>query len=80
MRGISWLAANQLASQEGLCTVEYVSKEVSADVGTAEYNNGQTSEWWQDISTHHPPRPVASVYDSALWGVDTILQERAELS
>ena len=25
MRGISWLAANQLASQEGLCTVEYVS-------------------------------------------------------
>ena len=26
MRGISWLAANQLASQEGLCTMEYVSK------------------------------------------------------
>ena len=26
MRGISWLAANQLASQEGLCTVEWVSK------------------------------------------------------
>jgi len=25
MRGISWLAANQLASQEGLCTVEWVS-------------------------------------------------------
>ena len=25
MRGISWLAANQLASQEGLCTMEYVS-------------------------------------------------------
>jgi len=24
MRGISWLAANQLASQEGLCTMEYV--------------------------------------------------------
>jgi len=24
MRGISWLAANQLASQEGLCTVEWV--------------------------------------------------------
>ena len=22
MRGISWLAANQLASQEGLCTME----------------------------------------------------------
>jgi len=27
MRGISWLAANQLASQEGLCTMEWVSKE-----------------------------------------------------
>jgi len=26
MRGISWLAANQLASQEGPCTVEWVSK------------------------------------------------------
>jgi hypothetical protein len=26
MRGISSLAANQLASQEGLCTMEYVSK------------------------------------------------------
>jgi len=26
MRGISWLAANQLASQEGLCTMELVSK------------------------------------------------------
>ena len=26
MRGISWLAANQLAAQEGLCTVEWVSK------------------------------------------------------
>ena len=26
MRGISWLAANQLASQEGLCTMEWVSK------------------------------------------------------
>ena len=25
MRGISWLAASQLASQEGLCTVEWVS-------------------------------------------------------
>ena len=25
MRGISWLAANQLASQEGLCTMKYVS-------------------------------------------------------
>ena len=25
MRGISWLAANRLASQEGLCTVEWVS-------------------------------------------------------
>jgi len=25
MRGISWLAANQLASQEGLCTMEKVS-------------------------------------------------------
>ena len=25
MRGISWLAANQLASQEGLCTMEWVS-------------------------------------------------------
>jgi len=28
MRGISWLAANQLAAQEGLCTVEWVSKYV----------------------------------------------------
>ena len=26
MRGISWLAANQLAAQEGLCTMEWVSK------------------------------------------------------
>ena len=26
MRGISWLAANQLASREGLCTMEWVSK------------------------------------------------------
>ena len=26
MRGISWLAANQLAAQVGLCTVQYVSK------------------------------------------------------
>jgi len=26
MRGISWLAANPLASQEGLCTMEWVSK------------------------------------------------------
>jgi len=26
MRGISWLAANQLASHEGLCTMEWVSK------------------------------------------------------
>jgi len=26
MGGISWLAANQLASQEGLCTMEQVSK------------------------------------------------------
>ena len=25
MRGISWLAANQLAAQEGLCTVEWLS-------------------------------------------------------
>jgi len=25
MRGISWLAANQLACQEGLCTMEWVS-------------------------------------------------------
>jgi hypothetical protein len=28
MRGISWLAANQLASQEGLCTMELVSIEL----------------------------------------------------
>ena len=26
MRGISWLAANQLTAQEGLCTVEWVSE------------------------------------------------------
>ena len=26
MRGISWLAANRLAAQEGLCTVEWLSK------------------------------------------------------
>ena len=26
MRGISWLAANQLASQEGICNMEWVSK------------------------------------------------------
>ena len=26
MRGVSWLAADQLASQEGLCTMEEVSK------------------------------------------------------
>ena len=26
MRGISWLAANQLAAHEGLCTMEWVSK------------------------------------------------------
>ena len=26
MRVISWLAANQLASQEGLCTMEYLIK------------------------------------------------------
>ena len=31
MRGISWLAANQLASQEGLCTMEEVRKEVFLD-------------------------------------------------
>jgi len=31
MRGISWLAADQLASQEGLCTMEWVSKEVNMD-------------------------------------------------
>jgi len=29
MRGISWLAANQLASEEGLCTMEWVSKQAS---------------------------------------------------
>jgi len=28
MRGITWLAANQLASQEGLCTMEQASKLV----------------------------------------------------
>ena len=28
MRGISWLAANQSASQEGLCTVQWVSEWV----------------------------------------------------
>jgi len=32
MWGISWLAANQLASQEGLCTVEQVSKCVMANL------------------------------------------------
>ena len=26
MQGMSWLAANQLASQEGLCTMDWVSK------------------------------------------------------
>jgi len=26
MRGISWLAANQLAAQEGLCTMEWVKR------------------------------------------------------
>ena len=32
MRGISWLAANQLASQEGLCTMEQVSKLIMSRV------------------------------------------------
>jgi len=36
MRGISWLAANQLASQEGLCTMEWVSKSIYGCV-----NNGE---------------------------------------
>jgi hypothetical protein len=28
IRGISWLTANRLASQEGLCSMEWVSKKV----------------------------------------------------
>jgi hypothetical protein len=33
MRGISWLAANRLASQERLCSMEWVSKLISAPCG-----------------------------------------------
>ena len=29
MRGISWLAANRLASQEGLCYMEYVATTIT---------------------------------------------------
>jgi len=37
MRGISWLAANQLASQEGLCTVEQVSKYSYLSIVSSEH-------------------------------------------
>ena len=47
MRGISWLAVNQSAAQEGLCTVEWVSKWVSVlqcilvqKVGFLKYKSG----------------------------------------
>ena len=33
MRGISWLAASRLASQEGLCTMEWVSCHVNPKMG-----------------------------------------------
>jgi hypothetical protein len=32
MPGISWLAENQLASQEGLCSVEQVTNYVHGDI------------------------------------------------
>ena len=41
MRGISWLTANQLAAQEGLCTVEWVSERVRVWVRVSEWE----SEW-----------------------------------
>jgi hypothetical protein len=36
MRGISWLAANRLASQEGLCSMEWVSARISSYI-TVQY-------------------------------------------
>jgi len=60
MRGISWLAANQLASQEGLCTMEYVSTTITT---TTANNNNVTkfnscnlktcvTQQGADVSTH----------------------------
>ena len=44
MRGISWLAASQSAAQEGLCTMEWVSKYVS--------NNNNNSERFSELVRH----------------------------
>jgi len=42
MRGISWLAANQLAAQEGLCTMEWVNSQYRLNYLHSNWNDGLT--------------------------------------
>ena len=66
MRGISWLAANQLASQEGLCTMKLVLELIdnigrsalcinaTCDSGTIYTKEGGSTSLWNVITTLCP--------------------------
>ena len=58
MRGISWLAANQSAAQEGLCTMEYQSFRRSWD------DNSLTGRDRTPLPQPSSPLPSASTWPS----------------
>jgi len=51
MRGVSWLAADQLASQEGLYTMEWVSKMLRAGFLRFEPHNVTCNEAGDDYDS-----------------------------
>ena len=53
MRGISWLAANQLAAQEELQTMEWVSKYVSKNSIFGYWDEGrQIKKNWKRVHVY----------------------------
>jgi hypothetical protein len=76
MWGISWLAANQLAAQEGLCTVEWVTapsvvgRDSSVGIVTRYGLGGPEiqSRWWWDF-----PQPVQTHPASYKMGTGSFL-------
>jgi len=72
MRGISWLAANQLASQEGLCTMEWVISQTLCDTHRCKRRGCRT--YWQDYVSAVGHRTAGHILYITTWPAALILE------
>ena len=83
MRGISWLAANQLAAQEGLCTVEWLSTciclcSITLTAHSCTRTNVPSAFWSMDSKSQIPSISISKP-NHITWTIKPLDVENAKL-